>query len=64
MEVIPWSVADSICVVGSSIRLDPNRTVFVGALHGMLSAEGLAIIMNDLFAGVVYAGKFFFITSF
>ncbi len=39
-----------------SQRLDPNKTVFVGALHGMLNAEGLAHIMNDLFGNVVYAG--------
>ncbi|KAH0509021.1 Cytoplasmic polyadenylation element-binding protein 1, partial [Microtus ochrogaster] len=37
-------------------RLDPSRTVFVGALHGMLNAEALAAILNDLFGGVVYAG--------
>jgi cytoplasmic polyadenylation element-binding protein len=30
--------------------------VFVGALHGMMNAEGLAHIMNDLFGNVVYAG--------
>lgn len=30
--------------------------MFVGALHGMLNAEALASIMNDLFGGVVYAG--------
>ena len=40
-----------------SYQLDPAKTVFVGALHGMLSAEGLASIMNDLFGGVVYSGK-------
>jgi cytoplasmic polyadenylation element-binding protein len=33
-----------------------QNTVFVGALHGMLNAEGLAHIFNDLFGGVVYAG--------
>ena len=33
-----------------------KNTVFVGALHGMLNAEGLAHIFNDLFGGVVYAG--------
>merc|ERR1711972_1313501 len=36
--------------------LDPRKTVFVGALHGMLNAEGLATIFGDLFGGVVYAG--------
>ncbi|XP_039750566.1 cytoplasmic polyadenylation element-binding protein 1 isoform X2 [Pararge aegeria] len=62
-EVIPWAVADSNWVVpggeagaARSVRLEPTRTVFVGALHGILSASALATIMNDLFSGVVYAG--------
>ncbi|XP_026330315.1 cytoplasmic polyadenylation element-binding protein 1-B isoform X2 [Hyposmocoma kahamanoa] len=55
-QVIPWAVSDSNWVVGGSVRLEPSRTVFVGALHGMLTAPALATIMNDLFSGVVYAG--------
>lgn len=55
--MIPWAVSDANWVVGGSVRLEPARTVFVGALHGMLSASALAKIMNDLFSGVVYAGK-------
>ncbi|XP_075976142.1 polyadenylation element binding protein orb isoform X2 [Anticarsia gemmatalis] len=56
VQVIPWALSDSNWVVGGSVRLEPARTVFVGALHGMLSASALATIMNDLFSGVVYAG--------
>ncbi|XP_068627080.1 cytoplasmic polyadenylation element-binding protein [Battus philenor] len=56
VQVIPWAVCDSNWVSGGSTRLEPGRTVFVGALHGMLSAYALALIMNDLFSGVVYAG--------
>jgi len=56
VEVIPWIIADSNYVVPTSQKLDPNKTVFVGALHGKLTADGLAKIMNDLFDGVVYAG--------
>lgn len=56
MQVIPWVLADSNFVRSPSQRLDPSRTVFVGALHGMLNAEALAAILNDLFGGVVYAG--------
>lgn len=40
----------------SSQKLDPTKTVFVGALHGKLTAEGLGNIMDDLFDGVLYAG--------
>lgn len=44
-------------MIPTSQKLDPTKTVFVGALHGKLTADGLAKIMNDLFDGVVYAGK-------
>ena len=40
-----------------SQELDAQKTVFVGALHGMLNAEGLYTIFNDLFGGVVYSSK-------
>jgi cytoplasmic polyadenylation element-binding protein len=56
VQVIPWVLSDSNYVRQPSQRLDPTKTVFVGALHGMLNAEGLAHIMNDLFGNVVYAG--------
>eukprot|EP00094_Tigriopus_californicus_P003348 TCALIF_03219-PA protein Name:"Similar to cpeb1-b Cytoplasmic polyadenylation element-binding protein 1-B (Xenopus laevis)" AED:0.29 eAED:0.29 QI:0/0/0/0.33/1/1/6/0/668 len=56
VQVIPWVIADSNFVRMPSQRLDPQKTIFVGALHGMLTAEGLANIFNDLFGGVVYAG--------
>lgn len=47
---------DSNYTKSPSQKLDPNKTVFVGGLHGQLNAEGLAKIMNDLFEGVIYAG--------
>ncbi|XP_051776755.1 cytoplasmic polyadenylation element-binding protein 1a isoform X1 [Erpetoichthys calabaricus] len=56
VQVIPWIISDSNFVRCPSQRLDPSKTVFVGALHGMLNAEALASIMNDLFGGVMYAG--------
>lgn len=49
-------MSDSNYVRCPSYQLDPHKTVFIGALHGMLSAEALANIINDLFGGVVYAG--------
>ena len=58
VQVIPWFIADSGYVRCQSQRLDPQKTVFVGALHGMLNAEGLCNIFNDLFGGVVYAGTY------
>lgn len=55
--MIPWVLSDSNYIKSSSQKLDAKKTVFVGALHGMLNAEGLAKIMNDLFDGVLYAGE-------
>ncbi|KAK3577374.1 hypothetical protein CHS0354_008471 [Potamilus streckersoni] len=56
VQVIPWVLSDSNYVRQPSQRLDANKTVFVGALHGMMTAEAVANIMNDLFGNVVYAG--------
>lgn len=56
VQVIPWVIGDSSFVRCSTSRMDASKTVFVGALHGMLSAECLANIFQDLFKGVVYAG--------
>lgn len=57
VQVIPWTSSDTNWVLSPSQKLDPEKTVFVGGLHGMLNAHGLAQIMDDLFDGVVYAGK-------
>ncbi|CAG9768902.1 unnamed protein product [Ceutorhynchus assimilis] len=56
VQIIPWFLSDSNYTKSASQKLDASKTVFVGALHGMLTAYGLAVIMNDLFGGVVYAG--------
>jgi cytoplasmic polyadenylation element-binding protein len=56
VQVIPWLITDANHVRCPSQRLDPSKTIFVGALHGMLTAEGLAHVMNDLFGGVAYVG--------
>lgn len=56
VQVIPWVLSDSNYVRCPSQRLDPAKTVFVGALHGMLNAQGLAHVMEELFGGVLYAG--------
>ena len=51
VQIIPWMLADSNHMPIRMQWLDPRKTVFVGALHGMLNAEGLAIIFGDLFGG-------------
>ncbi|XP_059611850.1 cytoplasmic polyadenylation element-binding protein 1 [Phlebotomus argentipes] len=55
VEVIPWIVSDSLYIKRTTLTLDPKMTVFVGALHGKLTAEGLAEIIDVLFGGVIYA---------
>lgn len=57
VQVIPWAIADCNYARSTCHKLDPQKTVFVGALHGMITAEGLFKIMNDLFGGVIYAGN-------
>ncbi|XP_074661288.1 uncharacterized protein LOC141913956 isoform X2 [Tubulanus polymorphus] len=56
VQVIAWVISDSNYVRQPAQRMDMVKTVFVGALHGMMNAEALANIMNDLFENVVYAG--------
>ena len=51
MQIIPWVLSDSNYVRCNSSRLDPQKTVFVGALHGMMTAQALAVVFNDLFQG-------------
>jgi hypothetical protein len=58
VEVIPWIIGDSNYIKSANQKIESSKTVFVGALHGKTTAEGLAKIMNDLFDGVVYAGRF------
>lgn len=55
LQVIPWTLRESYYTAVDNInfQLDTTKTVFVGAVHGTLNAEGLAKILNDLFGGVV-----------
>ena len=57
IKVIPWVTSDSqfSCPGGGQSFSQLNYTVFVGALHGMITAEALASIMNELFGNVIFA---------
>ena len=46
IQVIPWVLTDSNFVRSASQKLDPNRTVFVGGLHGMINAEALCQVTS------------------
>lgn len=62
VEVIPWYTADAVSCKRStpltqkpaSLRVEPKKTVFVGGLHGMMSASLLRKMMKDLFGPVKY----------
>ncbi|OWA50021.1 Cytoplasmic polyadenylation element-binding protein 1 [Hypsibius exemplaris] len=55
VQVIPWQLADASYVRNGCMTTFGTKTVFVGSLHGMLTAEGLAKVLDDLFQGVVAA---------
>ena len=65
VQVIPWQLADASYVRNGCMTTFGTKTVFVGSLHGMLTAEGLAKVLDDLFQGVVAAtidtGNFLFL---
>lgn len=56
VQIRPWKLADSNCVIQSSSTLDPRRTVFVGGVPRPLKASELAEHMDKLYGGVCYAG--------
>jgi len=56
VQIIPWILADNNFALCTPKELDPKKTVFVGNLHGTMTARDLAHIMNELFGSVLYAG--------
>ncbi|KAF8356901.1 cpb-3, partial [Pristionchus pacificus] len=56
VQIIPWVVSDASYVEDPGDRLDAKKTVFVGALHGMITAHVLFSIMNELYGKVVFVG--------
>ena len=56
VQVIPWAHSNSHYTRDHSSRVETRKMVFVGNLHGMMTAEHLATIMTDLFGGVIYVG--------
>lgn len=56
VQIRPWRLSDADYVMDSTLALDPRKTVFVGGVPRPLKASELAIIMNNLYGGVCYAG--------
>ena len=58
VQVIPWQISDATYTQPGfpGVYLQqPLYKIFVANLHGMITAEGLARIFNDLFGNVVAA---------
>ncbi len=60
VEVIPWNQEDTSFVpinknCSLPSKIDAKSTIFVGALHGMLNAQGLSKVMNEIFGEVIHA---------
>ena len=56
MEVIPWLTSNRHYYTENKGRGPAERTVFVGGLHGTMTAGELAKVMQDLFGEVTHAG--------
>ncbi|XP_055518227.1 cytoplasmic polyadenylation element-binding protein 2-like isoform X2 [Leucoraja erinacea] len=56
VQIRPWTLSDSDFVLDGSQPLDPRKTVFVGGVPRPLKAVELAMIMDQLYGGVCYAG--------
>lgn len=56
VEIIPWNIGDNNYALRPPQQLDSKKTIFVGNLHGTMTARYLWRLMEDLFGGAVYAG--------
>lgn len=55
VQVIPWNTADSMYPAKNpQPKLDASRTVFLGALHGMMNAQSVAQALSNMFGYVEY----------
>nr|CAH8845844.1 unnamed protein product [Trichobilharzia regenti] len=55
VQVIPWVLSDDHFSKSTPNPEDTKHTVFVGALHALITAEAIVKIMDDIFGNVVYA---------
>lgn len=53
LQIVPWFINDSNWHYLNSPKVS-SRTVFVGGLHGRISAANLSRILNDLFDNVTH----------
>ncbi|XP_055337513.1 cytoplasmic polyadenylation element-binding protein 4-like [Paramacrobiotus metropolitanus] len=56
VQIRPWRLTDNECYLDTQSKLDPRLTVFVGGVPRPLKAHELALLMNQRFGYVAYAG--------
>uniref|UniRef100_A0AA85JD10 RRM domain-containing protein n=1 Tax=Trichobilharzia regenti TaxID=157069 RepID=A0AA85JD10_TRIRE len=54
-KVVPWSIEDTNYCGPTGSSANMQYAIYVGQLHGLMTAKGLANIMDDLFGNVVSA---------
>ncbi len=54
VQVIPWNTADSVCMVNPAAKEDQARTVFLGALHGMMNSKAVVDALTRIFGPVEF----------
>lgn len=54
VQVIPWNTTDSCAIMNPAAKADRSRTVFLGALHGMMNARSIANALQLIFGEVDY----------
>ncbi|VDM47801.1 unnamed protein product [Toxocara canis] len=54
VQVIPWVILDAEYATDRDVRIDPKKTVFVGGLHGTLTAQSLYSIMAEVYGNALF----------
>ncbi|KHN72990.1 Cytoplasmic polyadenylation element-binding protein 3 [Toxocara canis] len=54
VQVIPWVILDAEYATDRDVRIDPKKTVFVGGLHGTLTAQSLYWIMAEVYGNALF----------
>ncbi|XP_029657966.1 translational regulator orb2-like [Octopus sinensis] len=56
VQIRPWRLVDANCVLDDTKSIDPRLTIFVGGVPRPLKSVELALLLNDQFGNVCYAG--------
>lgn len=51
VQIIPWVITDASYIFNLDVPVEPKKTVFVGALHGMITAQVNCLTKPAMIAG-------------